>query len=135
MNTKQARRHAAMFIRTNTVNTNGEQRQRYSRDPFIDQQRALCRQSARSLNATLIREYVEHGSSGKLTNRPELRLMLDELRALRDLDYLIVTTPDRLTRRTDDWTTITFELAAAGTELVIATHTMSNRPTRKEATV
>lgn len=135
MNTTQVRRHAAMFIRANNVNTNGEQRQRYSRDPFIDQQRALCRHAARALNATLIREYVEHGSSGKLTNRPELRLMLDELRALRNLDYLIVTTPDRLTRRTDDWTTITFELAAAGTELVIATQMLTNSSPRKEAMV
>jgi DNA invertase Pin-like site-specific DNA recombinase len=61
--------------------------------------------------------------------------MLDELRVLRDLDYLIVTTPDRLTLRTDDWTAITFELAAAGTELIVASHTMSNRLTRKEATI
>jgi DNA invertase Pin-like site-specific DNA recombinase len=135
VNTKQTQSQAAMFIRANNITIDGEQRQRYSRDPFIDQQRALCRQAARSLNATLIREYVEHGSSGKLTTRPELRLMLDELRALRDLDYLIVTTADRLTRRIDDWATITFELAAAGAELVIATQLPASPSSRKEATV
>lgn len=132
MSTKQTQPQAAMFIRANNINTDGERRQLYSRDPFIDQQRALCRYAARSLNATLIREYVEHGSS-KLANRPELRLMLDELRVLHDVDYLIVTTLDRLTRRADDLTTIKFELAAAGTELVIATQMLTNPSPRKEA--
>jgi DNA invertase Pin-like site-specific DNA recombinase len=124
-----------MFIRANNINIDGEQRQRYSRDLFIDQQRALCRHAARSLNATLIREYVEHGGTGKLATRLELRLMLDELRALRDVDYVIVTSPDRLARTITDWATIRFELEAAGTELIIATQMLTNPSPRKEATV
>jgi len=46
--------------------------------------------------------------------------MLDELLALRDVQYVIVTSPDRLTRRADVMATILREIQAAGAELVTA---------------
>lgn len=102
---------------------------------MIAAQREACEQAAERLGAEIIREYVEYGGTSSIDKRPELRLLLDELRALRDVRYVIVTSPDRLARTMTDWTTIRFELEAAGAELIIASHTMSNRLTRKEATV
>jgi DNA invertase Pin-like site-specific DNA recombinase len=54
------------------------------------------------------------------TTRPVLQLLLDELRALRDVDYVIITGYDRLARRRDDWAHLELEFEAAGVRLVIA---------------
>ncbi len=117
MNTK-AVHHAAIFIRARSLGF-GDQ------DSWIEAaqagyQRKVCSAAAEQLGAQPIREYIEHGGTGAIDKRPELRLMLDELRALHDARYVIVTSPDRLARKTTDWDAIRFELDAAGAELVIA---------------
>jgi DNA invertase Pin-like site-specific DNA recombinase len=85
---------------------------------MIGAQRAACKQAAKTLNLNIVREYVEYGGTGSIDKRPELRLMLDELRAIQDVRYMIVSSPDRLTRSTADWATIRLELEAAGVELI-----------------
>jgi DNA invertase Pin-like site-specific DNA recombinase len=86
---------------------------------MVAHQRAACEQAAEALDAEIIREYVEYGGTGRLDKRPTLRLMLDELRALRDVNYVIATGHDRLTRNVHDMTALSFEIDAAGAELVI----------------
>lgn len=63
---------------------------------------------------------ADHGAAARLHKRSQLRLLLDELRALRDVDYVIVAGVDRLTRNALDYEQIRFELELAGAELVIA---------------
>jgi DNA invertase Pin-like site-specific DNA recombinase len=46
--------------------------------------------------------------------------MLDELHALRDADYVIVASIDRLTRMHADFNQVEFELEIAGAQLIIA---------------
>jgi DNA invertase Pin-like site-specific DNA recombinase len=101
-------------------------------DAIIDAQRRACQHVAGQLNAQLVREYVEHGRTGAMDKRPTLRLLLDELRALRDVRYVIVAKADRLARRRDDLAAIQFELEAAGAELVSADQPLL---TRKEVQV
>ncbi|MGH3722243.1 MAG: recombinase family protein [Pseudonocardiaceae bacterium] len=87
---------------------------------MISWQRAVCEQTARELNAQVIREYVEYGGTGSIDKRPAVRFMLDELRARHDATYLIVARTDRLARQGDDWARISREIQAAGAELVTA---------------
>jgi DNA invertase Pin-like site-specific DNA recombinase len=102
---------AVIFLRACRPNVNGGL-------DLIDVQRAQCMALAERLNATVIREYVEYGGTAMLDKRPELKLMLDELRALRDIDYIIAVDVDRLARRLDDWAAIDLELTTSGAKLV-----------------
>jgi DNA invertase Pin-like site-specific DNA recombinase len=87
---------------------------------MIDAQRQTCQQLADRLDATIIREYVEFGGTGSIDKRPQLRLMLDELRALHDATYVITENPDRISRRVADWNAVHLELEASGAKLVTA---------------
>lgn len=84
----------------------------------LEAQRQACMAAAERMGVTLVREYAEHGGTGPIEGRPELRLMLDELTALRDVAYVFVTGLDRLARRAPDLASIRLEIEAAGAELV-----------------
>jgi DNA invertase Pin-like site-specific DNA recombinase len=118
MNTQTTQKRAAVFMRARHLGGNGRDRERDN--AMITTQREQCRDTATRLNAQVIRDYAEHGGTGHLDNRPVLKLMLDELRALHDADYVIITSLDRLTRRTQDWEQVKLELAADGAELIVA---------------
>ena len=118
MNTNVNQPTAVLFLRARHVGADG--RDREQENNLLAAQREQCRHMAASLGANVIREYAEHGGSGRLDTRPELRLMLDELRALRDVDYVITAGTDRLWRATSDGEAIRFEIEAAGAALAIA---------------
>lgn len=132
MNTQTVHKRAVLFLRAR--HTAQDSNAREWEHQLIGHQRAVCEQAATVLDAKIIREYVEFGGAGSIEKRPTLRLMLDELRALRDTDYVIVASPDRLVRRTHDAAAISLELEAAGAELVTATNIIRNKD-RKEVPV
>jgi DNA invertase Pin-like site-specific DNA recombinase len=134
MNTKTTQKRAVIFMRAREIGAFGL-RDRMVERAMIEWQREQCREVAQQLNATVVRENEEHGGTGSIHKRPKLRLMLDELRALRDVDYVIVTRLDRLTRNFADWNQIRFELEAVGAELIIADEANAHQENRKEATV
>lgn len=119
MNNANMQRRAVIFVRARDIGPGG-QRDRHIEDGMIAAQRQQCLSVADRLNVEVVREYAERGGAGKLDNRPVLQLMLDELRALRDAEYVIVTSRDRLARTTDDWARLDLELEAAGATLLIA---------------
>lgn len=86
----------------------------------IARQRSQVQMTAARLGAEVVREYVEYGGGGGIGHRAELRLMLEELRMLRDVDYLITSDPAALGRSRADQTAVAFELEAAGVQLVTA---------------
>lgn len=118
MNTKTVHKRAVIFLRARHRTADGNDRAAEER--LIAAQRDRCMTAAAKLGADVIREYVEHGGTGSINKRPELRLMLEELRALHDVDYVIVTSMDRLCRKVADAEAIRFELDATGAELVMA---------------
>ena len=126
MNTNVNQPAAVIFLRARHIGTDG--RDREQEDTLIAAQRQQCRHLAASLGANVIREYAEHGGSGRLDTRPELRLMLDELRALRDVDYVIAAGTDRLWRANSDGEAIRFEIEAAGAHLVFADSMATDGP-------
>ena len=123
VNTTDTHPTAVVFLRARHLGQGGRDQEREQH--LIAHQRAMCEQAGDALGAQIIREYVEFGGSGSIDKRPVLRLMLDELRALHDTTYLIVTSPDRLVRRTHDAAVISLELEAAGTELITAASVMT----------
>lgn len=111
MNTKSTQPTAVIFLRARQPGVNAGL-------DLTDVQRKQCMALAERLTATVIREYVEYGGAVAIDKRPQLKLMLDELSALRDVSYVIATGPERLARRLDDWAAIDLELTASGAKLV-----------------
>jgi DNA invertase Pin-like site-specific DNA recombinase len=90
------------------------------------EQHEACKQAAETLGAQIIRKYVQRDGTGRIMH-PTLRHMLDELLALRDVQHVIVTSPDRLTRRADVMATILREIEAAGATLISAQQVTSDQ--------
>jgi DNA invertase Pin-like site-specific DNA recombinase len=132
MNTKTTQKRAVIFMRAREIGAFFGLRDLMIERTMIEWQREQCREAAQQLNAAVVREYEEHGGTGSIHKRPKLRLMLDELRALHDVDYVIVTGRDRLTRRAVDHAQICFELELANAELVIASEIRQRKEVRYE---
>ena len=113
---------AVIFLRSRHLGADGSDHE--VEQWMIAAQRAACKQRAEALGAQIIREYREFGGTGSIDKRPTLRLMLDELRALHDTDYVIVTGTERLARRTEDMAAICLELEAAGARLITTANVM-----------
>jgi DNA invertase Pin-like site-specific DNA recombinase len=114
MDTKKPR--AVMYLRARHLGPDGTDRA--IEEAQIEAQRRACTAVADQLGVALVREYAEHGGTGPIEDRPELRLMLDELTALHDVRYVIATSVDRLARRTSDLRDIRLSVEAAGAEIV-----------------
>jgi len=109
-------KHAVVFIRARHVGYDAQA----ATETQITAQRELCEAAAQELNATILREYVEHGGTDRIERRPIVRQMLAELGQVGDVDYVIAYGADRLARRTADFARIEVGIAAAGAELVFA---------------
>lgn len=143
MNTNNVQKRAIIFMRARDIGPGG-QSDRHIEDGMIAVQRQQCLEAADRLNVEVIREYAERGGAGargrggagKLDNRPVLQLMLDELRALRDAEYVIVTSLDRLTRMSrQDWVRLELELEADGASSVVASDGSTPNERRKEVSI
>jgi DNA invertase Pin-like site-specific DNA recombinase len=131
MTNHQTNAQAILFLRTRPGS--------FGFDPQAQQhqlaaQRDVCRQIADHLGLAVIREYAESGGTGPISRRPQLRLLLEELRTLRDASYVIVAHLDRLTRTMADCWTIELELEAAGAKLIIASQLLTTCTDREEVT-
>jgi DNA invertase Pin-like site-specific DNA recombinase len=111
-------KRAVIFMRARHLGLAGHDTAAENRS--IADQRDRCLLLAAGQDVEVVREYADHGGAGRIDKRPVLRLLLDELRALHDVDYVIITSHDRLARRTDDWAHLDLELEAASAELLIA---------------
>lgn len=116
---------AVLLLRARHLSADGHDWEAEER--AIALQRESCITAAEQLGAEVIAEYVEHGGAGSIAHRPRVRMMLDELRILRDVNYVIVDTADRLTRRVADWEEIRLELEAAGARLIVARELLDGR--------
>lgn len=125
MDTKTIHKRAIIFMRARETTAFGL-RDRLVERAMIEHQRAECGEVAQRLNAVVVREYEEHGGAGRLDKRSQPKLMLDELQALQDVDYVITTSLDRLTRSYTDFNQIQFELEIAGAKLVTAAGDAAN---------
>lgn len=84
--------------------------------PSIDQQRSLCRCAATALNAEVVAEYVEEPVAS--TVGPGMLLVLKLAGQKQRVDYLIVSSWDRLARDYDDAFEIALHLGFEETTVV-----------------
>jgi Resolvase, N terminal domain len=82
-------------------------------DVSIDRQRLLCRCVATVLHAEVVGEFVDERMSP--LSRPGFRQMMDLVRQHPRLDYLIVSSMDRLIGESDAGFEIAWSLGFAGT--------------------
>jgi hypothetical protein len=87
-------------------------------EPSIDQQRALCRCTASVLNAEIVGEFVDKWRTDP--SRPGLRQVLDLTLQEPRLDYLIVSSLDRLVSCIDEAFELAWWLGFASTVVIPA---------------
>jgi len=86
--------------------------------PSIDQQRLLCRCAATVLHAEVIGEFID--TVALSSSRPGLRRLLSVAGQEQRLDYLIVSSLDRLVSDCDEAFEIAWRLGFAGTVMIPA---------------
>lgn len=125
MSTIKEQPAAVLFLRARHIGADG--RDWEAEEHMIARQRDNCAKAAELLAADIIAEYVEHGGAGAVEHRPQVLMMLDELRVYRDAKFVIIDTMDRLARKVGDWRQIELELEAAGAELIVAQEILKER--------
>lgn len=113
---------AVIYLRSATGRQAGE-------PDSIAQQRRACRSKAKSLGATVDREFVDSGQSGNNLARPGLQDLLAYV-AGSPIEYVIVNRHDRLARNPLDSLTIDVALSRAQVMLVSCTENIDRAPSR-----
>ena len=117
----------AIYLRVSTLDqaTKGNT----NRDGFsIPAQREACRRKAKSLKATVIKEYADRGESARSAARPGLQRLLKDLCDKKGIQYVIVHKIDRLARNLHDDVTIGLAIQKGGAQLVSVTENIDETP-------
>ncbi|WP_425269615.1 recombinase family protein [Gordonia alkanivorans] len=93
----------------------------------IPAQREACLRKAQSLDALTVAEFVDAGESARSANRPELKKMLDYVKAHK-IQYVIVHKVDRLARNRVDDVEINLQLTSVGAQLVSCSENIDETP-------
>ncbi len=104
---------AAMYLSTDGT----EEMRLLANVPSIEQQRVLCRCAATVLHAEVIGEFIDWQL---VSSRPGLRQVLELAGQDPRLDYLIVSSLDRLAGDRDEAFEIAWRLGFAGTVVIPA---------------
>ena len=116
---------AVIYLRVSTK----EQAERNG-DPegySIPAQREACRRRAQTLEAAIVREFVDRGESAKTADRPALKEMLQYV-AQHRIGYVIVHKIDRLARNRADDLAISSVFHEAGAQLVSCSENIDRTP-------
>ena len=91
-------------------------------------QREAGERKARSLDAQVVREFVEKAESATTARRPALKALLDFIKTDGQIDYVIVHKVDRLARNRADDVAIAMQIRAAGAQLVSVSENIDETP-------
>lgn len=92
-------------------------------------QRQACERKVEQMGLEVVEEYVEPGRSGtNASGRPKFQEMLERIKRLRDVDYVIVYKLSRLHRNRYDEAFTMAELQRRGVTLVSATESIDGTP-------
>jgi site-specific DNA recombinase len=97
----------------------------------IPAQREAHQREAGRLGAVIVAEFVDIGESAKTADRPELQTMLEFVRELGCISYVIVHKVDRLARSREDDVAINIAIRHAGAQLVSCTENIDETPSGK----
>jgi site-specific DNA recombinase len=115
--TGEAPKRAVLLLR---VSSRGQVNTDYDEEGLsIPAQRQAGERRAGQLTAEVVREYVEPGvSGGSLVKRPIFRQMIEEIRELQDIDYVIVWSISRWARNQEDHWLARGMINRAGAKLI-----------------
>jgi site-specific DNA recombinase len=110
-------KRAVLYLR---VSSDGQVRTDYDPEGLsIPAQRQATERKATAVDARVVREYVEPGvSGGSLVKRTAFRQMVNDIRELRDVDYVIVWSVSRWARNQEDHWTARGLINRAGAKLI-----------------
>jgi site-specific DNA recombinase len=91
-------------------------------------QRDAAERKARSLDAVVVREFVEKAESATTARRPALKALLEFIKTDGQIDYVIVHKVDRLARNRADDVMIAMQIRAAGAQLVSVSENIDETP-------
>jgi site-specific DNA recombinase len=113
----EGRKRAVLLLR---VSSRGQVNTDYDEEGLsIPAQRQAGERKAGQLDADVVREYVEPGFSGKsLVGRPTFRKLIEDIRQLEDVDYVIVWSISRWARNQEDHWTARGLINRAGAKLI-----------------
>lgn len=97
----------------------------------IPAQREANQRTADRLGAIIVAEFVDRGESAKSADRPELQAMLEFVRELACISYVIVHKVDRLARSREDDVAINISIRQSGAQLVSSTENIDETPSGK----
>jgi DNA invertase Pin-like site-specific DNA recombinase len=92
----------------------------------LPSQRQLNERKAAEMNATIVREFIDSGGSGRNINRKDLQRMLAYLKEDGGVDYVIVSYIDRFARRLRDHVLVKLAIEQTGAKLVSATENIDD---------
>ena len=97
----------------------------------IPAQREACYRKAADLGAEVVDEYLDRGESAKTADRAALQVMMQRIRQLGDVDFVIVHKIDRLARNRADDANLTVAIYQHGAQLVSCTEQIDDTPSGK----
>ena len=123
-------KRAVSYLRVSTR----EQAQRGGHEEgfSIPAQRAANKRKAKTVGATIVKEFVERGASGTSTRRPALQAMLryleETIASGETIDYVIVHKLDRLARNRADDVVLNQRFDELGTRLISTSENIDQTP-------
>ena len=123
-------KRAVSYLRVSTR----EQAQRGGHEEgfSIPAQRAANKRKAKTVGATIVKEFVERGASGTSTRRPTLQTMLryleEAIASGETIDYVIVHKLDRLARNRADDVVLNQRFDELGTRLISTSENIDQTP-------
>ena len=123
-------KRAVSYLRVSTR----EQAQRGGHEEgfSIPAQRAANKRKAKTVGATIVKEFVERGASGTSTRRPALQAMLryleEAIASGETVDYVIVHKLDRLARNRADDVVLNQRFHELGTRLISTSENIDQTP-------
>ena len=123
-------KRAVSYLRVSTR----EQAQRGGHEEgfSIPAQRAANKRKAKTVGATIVKEFVERGASGTSTRRPALQAMLryleEAIASGETIDYVIVHKLDRLARNRADDVVLNQRFDELGTRLISTSENIDQTP-------
>ena len=123
-------KRAVSYLRVSTR----EQAQRGGHEEgfSIPAQRAANKRKAKTIGATIVKEFVERGASGTSTRRPTLQTMLryleEAIASGETIDYVIVHKLDRLARNRADDVVLNQRFDELGTRLISTSENIDKTP-------
>ena len=123
-------KRAVSYLRVSTR----EQAQRGGHEEgfSIPAQRAANKRKAKTVGATIVKEFVERGASGTSTRRPALQAMLryleEAIASGETVDYVIVHKLDRLARNRADDVVLNQRFDELGTRLISTSENIDQTP-------